>query len=63
MTGTLEELKQKVLGIPEYEARLSSDWNEEKLNLPAGVTLIEQSASSLRFRVERPLEANPTPCA
>jgi ABC-2 type transport system ATP-binding protein len=59
MIGTLEELKQKVLGIPEYEARFSSKWNGEKLNLPAGVTLIEQNASSLRFRVERPLEANP----
>ena len=59
MIGTLEELKQKVLGIPEYEARFSSNWNGEKLNLPSGVTLIEQSASSLRFRVERPLEANP----
>ena len=59
MIGTLEELKQKVLGIPEYEARLSSNWSGETLNLPAGVTLIEQSASSLRFRVERPLKANP----
>jgi len=59
MTGTLDELKQKVLGISEYEARFSSNWNGEKLNLPSGVTLIEQGASSLRFRVERPLEANP----
>ena len=59
MTGTLEELKQKVLGISEYEARFSSNWNGEKLNLPAGVMLVEQSASSLRFRVERPPEANP----
>ena len=59
MIGTLDSEKQKVLGTPEYEARLSSNWNGEKLNLPSGVTLIEQSASSLRFRVERPLEANP----
>jgi ABC-2 type transport system ATP-binding protein len=59
LTGTLEELKHKVLGIPEYEARFSSDWNEEGLNLPSGVTLTEQSASSLRFKVECPLEANP----
>jgi ABC-2 type transport system ATP-binding protein len=59
MTGTLDELKQKVLGTSEYEARFSSNWNGEELNLPSGVTLIEQSASSLRFRVEFPLEANP----
>ena len=36
MTGTLDELKQKVLGISEYEARFSSNWNGEKLNLPSG---------------------------
>jgi len=59
MIGTLDELKQKVLGVAEYEARLSSDWNGDGLNFPSGVTLMERSASSLRFRVERPLEANP----
>ncbi len=59
MTGTLDELKQKVLGIAEFEARLSTEWNGDGLNLPSGVTLIERSPSSLRFRVERPLEANP----
>ena len=59
MTGTLDELKQKVLGISEYEARFSSNWNGEGLNLPSGVTLIQHSVSSLRFQVERPLEANP----
>jgi len=59
MTGTLDELKQKVLGTPEYEALFSSDWREESLNLPSGVTLTEQGPSSLRFKVEHPLEANP----
>ncbi len=58
MIGTLDELKQKVLGVAEYEARLSSDWNGDGLSLPSGVTLMERNASSLRFRVERPLEAN-----
>ncbi|MGA7193202.1 MAG: ABC transporter ATP-binding protein [Anaerolineales bacterium] len=60
MIGTLDELKQKVLGVSEYEAQFSIDWNGDGLNLPSGVTLMERSASSLRFRVERPLEANPT---
>src|SRR5271157_258290 len=59
MIGTLDELKQKVLGVAEYEARLSSDWNGDGLNFPSGVTLMERSASALRFRVEHPLEANP----
>jgi len=59
MTGTLDDLKQKVLGVAEYEARFSSKWNGDGLNLPSGVTLMERNASSLRFSVERPLEANP----
>ena len=59
MAGTLEELKQKVLGVTEYEAQFSSEWNVDGLSLPSGVQLLERSASSLRFRVERPLEANP----
>jgi len=59
MIGTLDELKQRVLGVAEYEARLSSDWNGDGLSLPSGVTLMERNASSLRFRVEHPLEANP----
>ena len=58
MTGTLDDLKQKVLGVAEYEARFSSKWNGDGLNLPSGVTVIARSASSLRFRVERPPEAN-----
>ncbi|HEY9151811.1 MAG TPA: ABC transporter ATP-binding protein [Anaerolineales bacterium] len=59
MNGTLDELKQKVLGIAEYEALFSSNWNGAGLTLPSGVTLMERNASSLRFRVECPLEANP----
>lgn len=58
MMGTLDELKQKVLGVAEYEARLSSGWSGDGLDLPSGVTLIERSSSHLRFRVECPLEAN-----
>jgi ABC-2 type transport system ATP-binding protein len=59
LMGSLDELKQKVLGTVEYEARFSSDWYGDGLNLPSGVTLIERGASSLRFRVEHPQEANP----
>ena len=59
MMGTLDELKQKVLGMAEYEARFSSEWHGNGLVLPSGVALIERNTSALRFRVERPLEANP----
>lgn len=59
MSGTLDELKNQVLGIVEYEARLSAAWNGEGLNLPQGVKLTARGEDHLRFRVERPREANP----
>lgn len=59
MTGTLEELKQKVLGTPEYEAKFSLPWKIGSMKIPDGVTLTDQSEFSVRFRVENPYEANP----
>jgi len=59
MMGTLDELKRAVLGTAEYEACFSSDWQGDGLNLPPGVKLTERSASSLRFSVQSPLDANP----
>ncbi|MBI3738793.1 MAG: ABC transporter ATP-binding protein [Chloroflexi bacterium] len=59
MMGTLEELKQQVLGTAEYEARFSSAWRGNGFNLPQGVTLTERRETSLRFSVQNPSEANP----
>jgi ABC-2 type transport system ATP-binding protein len=59
MLGTLEELKQRVLGTPEYEARLSSAWSGSDLKTPQGISLIARDELNLRFRVENPGEANP----
>ena len=58
LSGTLEDLKHKILGPVEYEARLSRPWEFNRLALPIGVTLSENSESKLRFRVERPDEVN-----
>ncbi len=59
MAGTLEELKWKILGIAEYEAKFSSSWYAEGLKIPPGVILTERSNSYLRFSIENPNEANP----
>jgi ABC-2 type transport system ATP-binding protein len=59
LTGTLDELKQKILGPVEYEAQLSRPWQVDRLVLPEGVALSEYNGSRLRFRVERPQESNP----
>lgn len=59
MSGTIDELKQQVLGPVEYEAQLSQPWQLDVVSLPKGVTLSESRGSRLRFRVERPQETNP----
>ncbi len=59
LNGTLEELKRSVLGPIEYEARFAHDYDPGELDLPRGVALADRSATSLRFRVEAPQEANP----
>ena len=59
LSGTLDELKQQILGPVEYEAQLSQPWQVDGLTLPKGVTLSENNGSRLRFRVERPQESNP----
>ena len=59
IVGTLEELKQKILGISEYEAKFSSAWNTNGLNLPNGVILTKRDQLNLRFSIENPRELNP----
>jgi ABC-2 type transport system ATP-binding protein len=59
LSGTLDELKQRILGPVEFEAQLSKPFLVDGLDLPEGVVLSEKSGSRLRFRVERPKEANP----
>ena len=59
ISGTLDELKQQVLGPVEYEAQLSHPWQADGMTFPEGVVLSENSGSRLRFRVERPQESNP----
>jgi ABC-2 type transport system ATP-binding protein len=59
LNGTLEELKRAVLGPVEYEAKFAHEFDAGELDLPPGVMLSDRSATSLRFRVEAPHEANP----
>lgn len=56
--GALEELKQKVLGSPEYEIKFSEAWDSSGVELPVGVELLSRTATSFKVRVERPQESN-----
>jgi ABC-2 type transport system ATP-binding protein len=59
MQGSLDELKERILGPAEYEAQLSRAWDPQGMPLPDGVRLHQHSGTSLRFRVERPAQSNP----
>lgn len=57
--GSLEELKRKVLGAPEYGIHFSQAWNADGLDLPTGVELLLKTPTSLKVRVEAPEQSNP----
>lgn len=59
LQGTLEELKQSVLGTPEYEIKFSEAWDSSGLVLPNDVDMLSRTATSLKVRVKRPQESNP----
>jgi ABC-2 type transport system ATP-binding protein len=59
LQGTLEELKRKVLGAPEYEIKFSDVWDSSGLEFPEDVELLSRTATSLKVRVMRPQESNP----
>jgi len=59
LRGTIQQLKDEVLGTVEYEARLAVRWNTESLMLSPGVRLTRRDGSMLRFSVEDPTLNNP----
>lgn len=59
LNGTLDELKRRVLGPVEYEARFADAFDASELNLPVGVEVVSRSETSLKFRIEAPRVANP----
>ena len=59
VSGTVDELKLRLLGPSEYEVRVRGELPRGTLNLPAGVTQLEMGEYGPRFRVEDPQTANP----
>ncbi len=59
LQGTLDELKQSVLGTPEYEIKFSGTWDSSGLELPHDVDMLSRTATSLKVSVKRPQESNP----
>jgi ABC-2 type transport system ATP-binding protein len=57
--GTLEELKQNVLGAPEYVVKFAQEVDASGFQLPTGVDFISKTPTSLKVRVEAVQESNP----
>jgi ABC-2 type transport system ATP-binding protein len=58
-SGTIEEMKRKLLGPAEYELKVRGEWPRMDFGLPEGVTALPSGPAGPRFRVEDPQMANP----
>jgi ABC-2 type transport system ATP-binding protein len=59
LKGTLDELRENLLGPAEYEIKLSGKWKWNGLELPLGVSLTEKGEGGFRYTVKNPQQANP----
>ncbi len=59
LSGTLEDMRRRLLGPAEYDLKLAGNYPLVGLQLPTGVSLLEVWESGCRFRVENPAQANP----
>ena len=59
LNGTLDELRERLLGPAEYEVKFSGRWKWNGLELPAGVSLTEKGTDGFRYTVKNPRQANP----
>ena len=58
-SGTVEALKQRLLGAPEFELRLGAPLGEQTVSLPEFVTLTTRGSDWLRYRSAAPQVDNP----
>ncbi len=59
LQGTLEQLRQKLLGAPEYEVTLAGGWNPQQLDSISGLKVAHFTETGFRYVVENPTETNP----
>jgi ABC-2 type transport system ATP-binding protein len=59
LNGTLNELRERLLGPVEYEVKLSGQWKWNGLELPPGVSVTKKGRNSFRYTTKNPREVNP----
>ncbi len=57
--GAAQALKEKMIGLPEYEVRLGVDLDGQALELPPGATQTSLGRDWFRYRTTEPKEVNP----
>ncbi len=60
VSGSLDELRKKTLGAPEYEVRFSKPWRGALASLPPGVKISRREENAVFLRVEDPARENPS---
>jgi ABC-2 type transport system ATP-binding protein len=59
LLGTLEEMRQRLLGPAEYDVKLAGKHQLIGLQMPAGVSMLDVWEDGFRYRVEDPVLSNP----
>jgi len=59
LMGTLEEMRQRLLGPAEYDVKLAGKHQLIGLQMPDGVSLLDVWGDGFRYRVEDPVLSNP----
>ncbi|MCX6067854.1 MAG: ABC transporter ATP-binding protein [Chloroflexi bacterium] len=59
LSGTLEDMRQRLLGPAEYDIKLAEKYAPHNLQLPDGVSLLDVCDDGFRLRVKNPTLANP----
>jgi ABC-2 type transport system ATP-binding protein len=59
MSGTVDELKLRLLGPAEYEIQIRGEWPKKPIHLPEGIVMVNDGGNMKRFKVEDPTRVNP----
>lgn len=57
--GTLDEIKQKLMGPAEYEIRLGGEWSLDRLRLPENIRVTSRGSHGFAYQVDQPAVTNP----
>jgi ABC-2 type transport system ATP-binding protein len=57
--GSVDEIKNRLMGPSEYEIRLAGEWSFDRLNLPDQIKVTSRGSHGFSYQVDRPAEINP----